>query len=112
MARNPWTPAEDQVLRELAGKQSCTTIGSLVGRPRQSVHDRLQALGLPTRRLGEHHPMAKLSNLQAAMLSTLLDAGFSATEIKQALPDLPVTAHTIADIGRCASWAHLPLRPC
>lgn len=107
MSRNPWTPAEDKALRTLAGKQSCPTIGAAIGRSSSSVYDRLRKLGLPTRALGEHHHRAKLTNLQAAMVATLLDAGFTAPEIKTALPDLPVSTQTIGDIGRGTSWGHL-----
>lgn len=104
----PWTATEDKTLRELAGLQSYETIGLAIGRSRSAVHARAKRLGITDNaRRGEHHHKAKLTNLQAAMLGALLDAGFSAPEIKRALPDLPVAAQTIGDIGRGTSWGHI-----
>lgn len=107
MTQKTWTPAEDKALRELASIQPYAAIGEALGRSRSSVHGRAKRLGIaqPMKR-GEHHHQAKLTNLQAAMLGALLDAGFGVTEIKQAL-DLPVTKQAIGDIGRGSSWRHV-----
>lgn len=98
--RRYWSPAEDRRLEELAGKVPAAVIATELGRPKGGVHARIKRLGLSGRLSGEHHWAARLSNLQAAMIGTLRDAGFSATEIKRAF-GLEVAVNTINDIGAC-----------
>ena len=93
-----WTDSEDQVIRELAGVVSAREIASqLPGRSVQSVARRRRALGLDGRLYGEAHHNAKASNLQRAMIITLKEAGFTATEIKRAF-NLEITRSTINDM--------------
>lgn len=102
----PWTAEEDRTLRELAGVQPYSTIAGVLGRSRSAVHGRAKRLGITQfMKRGEHHHRAKLSNMQAAMIGALLDAGFTPTEVKRAF-DLPVAVNTVGDIGRGTSWGH------
>src|SRR5690554_5850118 len=93
-----WTDGEDKVIRDLAGVVSSREIASqLPGRSVQAVARRRRALGLDGRLYGEAHHNAKASNLQRAMIITLLQSGFTATEIKRAF-NLEITRSTINDM--------------
>ena len=94
-----WTEKEDTVIRELAGKVSAGTIAAqLPRRSAQAVGRRLRALGLDGRLYGQAHHKAKVSNLQRAMIITLRQSGFTATEIKRAF-GLTITRSTINDMA-------------
>lgn len=100
-----WTEAEDAILRELVGKQPYTAIGQLVGgRSGAAVHDRAKRIGVHVymNRCEKHHA-AKLTNLQVAMIATLLDAGFTPKEVTEAL-DLPVKTQAVRDLRSCTTW--------
>src|SRR5690606_34955719 len=85
VAVSRWTDSEDKVIRDLAGVVSAREIASqLPGRSVQAVARRRRALDLDGRLYGESHHNAKVSNLQRAMIITLLQSGFTATEIKRA----------------------------
>lgn len=101
--RRPWTDAEDKQLRELAGTIPAESIAKLLGRPKGGVHHRIKKLGLKGHLHGEHHWNAKVDRLQAAMLWTLRDAGFTALEIKKTF-SLEIAKETIDDIGACRTW--------
>ena len=93
-----WTEKEDTVIRELAGKVSAGAIAAqLPKRSAQSVGRRIRALGLDGRLYGQAHHNAKASNLQRAMIITLRQSGFTATEIKRAF-NLEITRSTINDM--------------
>ncbi|MNZ12917.1 hypothetical protein D3C78_298000 [compost metagenome] len=100
-----WTSAEDQALRQLIGTRSYALIGAaLGGRSGAAVHSRAKRLGLQHHgNHGEQHHAAKLNRLQAAMLGALLDAGYTAAEIKAAF-GLSVSTQTLGDIGRGTTW--------
>lgn len=102
MRRN-WTPSEDAQLHELAGTVSADRIAAILGRPKGGVHHRIKKLGLSGTLSGEHHWNAKSDKLQAAMLWTLRDAGFTALEIKRALK-VDLSTDSIDDIGACRTW--------
>lgn len=101
--RRAWTEAEDDQLRELAGTIPAEEIGKILNRPKGGVHHRIQRLGLKGHLHGEHHWFAKISRLQAAMIGTLRDHGFSAREIRAAF-NLKIAKETIDDIGAGRTW--------
>lgn len=93
-----WTDSEDKVIRALAGVVPAREIASqLPGRSVQAVARRRRALGLDGRLYGEVHHKAKVNNLQRAMIITLRQSGFTATEIKRAF-NLEITRSTINDM--------------
>lgn len=99
-----WTAEEDKVLRELVGIQPYQTIGDLIGRSASSVHGRAKTLKItPGHRRGERHHAARLTSLQASMIGVLLDAGYSAREVTEAM-GLSVGITTVGDIGRGTTW--------
>jgi hypothetical protein len=104
MPRRLWTRDEDDALRSLVGTCSYARIGDAIGRSASSVHGRARILGLHNNwRRGDNHPSAKLTSLKAAMIGTLLDAGFTAHEVRDAM-GLDVSLQTIGDIGRGTTW--------
>lgn len=95
-----WTEAEDRVVRELAGRVPAGAIADrLPNRSARAVGRRLRALGLDGRLYGEAHQNARTSNLQRAMIITLKQSGYTATEIKRAF-NLSIPRTTINDICR------------
>ena len=103
MKRRNWTPAEDRELARLAGTIPAEDIGRILGRPKGGVHHRIKRLGLKGHLHGEPHWCAKISNLQAAMIGALCDAGFTPLEIKKAFA-LDIAKSTIDDIGAGRTW--------
>ena len=100
-----WTAEEDKVLRELVGLQPYQTIGDLIGRSASSVYGRTKTLKLnPGPRRGERHHAARLTSLQASMIGALLDAGYTAREVTEAM-GLSVEINTVGDIGRGTTWS-------
>lgn len=98
MANREWTPEEDQIVSQLAGHIPAAEIANqLPNRTGQGVRRRIKALGLSGKLYGQAHHNAKTSNLQRAMIITLKEAGYTATEIKKAF-NLKITRSTINDI--------------
>jgi predicted transcriptional regulator len=81
MSRRFWTPVEDAQLRKLAGVKTAEEIAMILGRTKSGVHHRVKLLKLNGRLHGEHHWNAKISNVKAAMIGALYDAGFTVNEI-------------------------------
>ena len=104
--RRLWTQEEDKVLKELAGLQSVAAIAVALGRSDKGVHGRLKRLKLSGRLKGELHWNAKLSNLQSAMIITLVESGYSVKEIKYAF-DLEVSLNTLHDLAAARTWKSL-----
>jgi len=98
-----WTRGEDTILRELAGVKTAAEIATILGRPKGGIHYRIKKLGLSGRIHGEGHWNAKSTKLQAAMIWTLRDAGFTALEIKRVF-SLELSKAAIDDIGACRTW--------
>lgn len=94
-----WTELEDIRLTGMAGVIPAHRIAEEMGRSVPSVRKRIERLGLDGRLYGEAHQNAKLTNLQKAMGLTLLDAGFTSTEIVKAT-GWPVTRSTMDSAAR------------
>lgn len=84
MARR-WTPEEDAVVKELAGKLPAEQIAAVVDRTTWAVRDRIQKLGLDGRLSGEAHWRSKIPNLVAGMIGVLHEAGYTPKEIQVVL---------------------------
>lgn len=108
--RLAWTAAEDAVVRELAGKVPAEAIGRHLNRTRCGVLYRVKKLGLRAVLRGEGHWASKLTSLQAAMIATLRDAGFSAQEIRRGF-NLDIGETVIQEIGNSNLWKDNDYRP-
>lgn len=94
-----WTPEEDALLKELAGKVNAREIGMILGRSRGSVNHRVNHLGLNGRLWGERHWSAKLDNLTRGMIGALYDAGYTAAEIHKVLTTtIDISDHRVSSI--------------
>lgn len=82
-----WSPEEDQLLKELAGKLSAAEIGTVLGRTVFAVRCRIQKLGLDGRLSGEAHWASKIPNLVAGMIGVLHDGGYTPKEIQVVLKE-------------------------
>lgn len=98
-----WTPEEDRTLRKLIGKKTAEEIGVILNRPKNGVHHRVKKLNLNGKLTKENHWNAKISNLQAEMIITLHQGGFSVNEIRDAAFN-HVSIHTIADLIAARTW--------
>lgn len=99
MNGKPWSKEDDAMLRELVGTMTAESIGKILGRTQRAVWKRVEKLELNGRLHGERHWNAKLSNLQAAMIGALHDAGFTTNEIHGALSrPLEVSLQTTYEI--------------
>lgn len=96
--RERYTTAEDKTIREFAGKKTAEEIGLIIGRTKDSIHNRVQLLRLDGRIRGEDHHASKLSNLQSQMLLVLYQAGFTVNEIHKAAFD-HVAISTVNDVA-------------
>lgn len=101
--RRYWTTDEDRQLKEWAGKKPAWWIAALLGRPQGGVHHRIRRLGLSGMLAGEHHWSAKVDKLQAEMIWTLREAGYTAPEIKKAF-GVELSEGSINDIAACRTW--------
>lgn len=81
MGGRRYTLKEDRVIRKYAGVKSAEEIGMMIDRPRHGIHNRIRKLGLSGHLHGEHHWAAKVDGLRLSMIHTLLDAGFTPSEI-------------------------------
>lgn len=79
---NPWTPEEELVLKDLAGKVPAEQIGLVLGRTTYAVRARIARMGLNGRLSGEYHWQSKLPNLVAGMVGVLGEAGYTPKEIE------------------------------
>lgn len=81
----PYTIDIDQFISNHAGKLTAQQIADQLGVAYGGVLGAMRRLGVSGMLLGENHPRSKLSNLQVAMIFTLVDAGFSKSEIYDSL---------------------------
>lgn len=101
----PYSRREIKMLKDLAGKASAEEIGKLLGRSKHSVYQQMKKLKIDCRVRGERHWNAKLDGLQAAMIHTLIDAGYTPTEVfKTLVKGRKVSMDMIKDIAHDKRW--------
>ena len=100
MNGKPYTNREDILIRKFAGLKSAQQIGLMLNRPKSGIHHRIKHLSLRGHLYGAHHWAAKVDSLSLAMIHTLLDAGFTPTEIfKMFSSPLNITEAYISQIA-------------
>lgn len=76
-----YTKEESDIVRQYSGKKTAEEIGMMIGRTRFSVLNYASKNGIGLRQVGQYHCKARLTDLQAQMVGSLYDAGFSSVEI-------------------------------
>lgn len=110
VTNTPYSETEDALIRELVILQPVTLIADQLGRITNSVHARIQKLGLgPGTPHGERQHKAKLTALQAGMLQTLHAAGYTVAEMNTAL-NLPVERTALYDAATGRNWKQAEVR--
>ena len=100
----PWSYQEDELLRKYAGHKTAEEMSEILGRPKAGIHGRIEKLGLDGRIHGIHHWNAKVDSLRVSMLHTLLDAGFTPTEVHRMFSEpLDISYNYLTQIA-CARY--------
>lgn len=84
-----WTPEEDKVLRELAGKVPASVIAEQIGRPKSGIYHRCKRLDIDLIARAEQHWNCKYDSLMISAMHTLKEAGFTVNEISSLLKGDP-----------------------
>jgi len=79
-----YSEEEEAVIKQYAGKKTAAEIGLMIGRTRHSVLNWACKNNVSLRQVGQYHCKAKLSDMQAQMVTILADAGYTDTEINKA----------------------------
>ena len=98
MGTKRYTREQDKFILDNAGKLTNQQIADHLGVKKGGVESAFKRLGTNGIKRGENHHAAKLSNLQAAMVTTLYDGGFTVNEIYNAL----FTDHSISLQSICS----------
>lgn len=96
-----YTFREDCLIRNFAGIKTAEEMGLMLGRTRSSIHHRVKKLGLNGVIHGEHHWASKVDSLKMAMIHTLLDSGFSSSEVHRMFAEpLNLSKDYVSQIAR------------
>jgi len=95
---------EDAVIKEYAGIMTAEELGLVLGRPKNGIHHRIKKLGLSGLRKGEHHWNAKVDNLKVSMIHTLVDGGFTPSEIHRMFSEPLNLSHGYIGQIACARY--------
>lgn len=101
--RRFWTTEEKKFLRNHAHLLTAQQIGEKLGRTTGAVNSKAEQLGISLSKRGENHWNARHTYLRVQMISTLMDAGYSAKQIKQAFK-LDESEQSIYDSGTGRTW--------
>lgn len=104
MNGTPWSLEEIDTLKTHCALSAKRLTQLLPGRTVNAIQQKSVRLGLDRIQYGERHYAAKLSAMQAQMIGTLMDAGYTSTEINETF-DLDVSPQTIRNVGACRRYA-------
>lgn len=109
MASGPlYTTAEHKIVRKYCGVLSAERIGKIIGRSKYSVQSYIRNQEWDGRLLGQAHHAARTTALRAAMIASLSDAGFRASEIHAVMAEpSPLSLSSTTDIAAARTWRNL-----
>ena len=94
-----WSEYDKIVLKKHAQTKTAYEIGVMLGRTKNAVVQASCRYKIKMEKRGENHRDSKLSNLQVEMLRSLIECGFSTTEIHKACFD-HISCQNVIDISR------------
>ena len=94
-----WSEYDKIVLKKHAQTKTAYEIGVMLSRTEVSINQAAFRYKIDMKKRGENHRDSKLSNLQVEMLRSLIECGFSTTEIHKACFD-HISCQNVIDISR------------